>query len=99
MLADMATETEAARLLTKQAAEMIDQGEKAIKQSSMAKLYATETYNKVAYNAIQIHGGIGYIAEYPVERFYRDARITTIYEGTSEVQRLIVSRDVLKKHQ
>lgn len=95
MLADMATETEAARLLTIQAAELIDAGEKAIKESSMAKLFATETFNKVAYLAGQIHGGMGYVADYPIERFYRDARITTIYEGTSEVQRLIISRDVL----
>jgi acyl-CoA dehydrogenase len=95
MLADMATETEAAKLLVMQAAKKIDEGEKAIRESSMAKVYATETFNRVAYKAIQIHGGMGYVADYPIERFYRDARITTIYEGTSEVQRLIIARDVL----
>lgn len=95
MLADMATETEAAKLLVMQAAKMIDEGKKVIKEASMAKLYATETFNRVAYKSVQIHGGMGYVAEYPIERFYRDARITTIYEGTSEVQRLIIARDVL----
>lgn len=95
MLADMATETEAARTLTMKAAEMIDEGKKVIKEASMAKLYASEVYNRVADKALQIHGGIGYIAEYPVERFYRDARITKIYEGTNEIQRLIIARDIL----
>lgn len=95
MLADMATETEAARTLTMKAAEMIDEGKKVIKEESMAKLYASEVYNRVADKALQIHGGIGYIAEYPVERFYRDARITKIYEGTNEIQRLIIARDIL----
>lgn len=99
MLADMATETEAAKLLVMQAAKMIDEGKKVIKEASMAKLYATETFNRVAYKAVQIHGGMGYVAEYPIERFYRDARITTIYEGTSEVQRLIIARDVLNSVQ
>lgn len=99
MLADMATETEAARMLMMKAATMIDNGEKAIKEASMAKLYASEVFNKVANKAVQIHGGMGYVSEYPIERFYRDARITTIYEGTSEVQRLIIARDVLKENQ
>lgn len=99
MLADMATETEAAKLLVMQAAKMIDEGKKVIKEASMAKLYATETFNRVAYKSVQIHGGMGYVAEYPIERFYRDARITTIYEGTSEVQRLIIARDVLNSVQ
>lgn len=98
MLADMATETEAARALTMKAAQMIDEGKKVIKEASMAKLFASEVYNRVADKALQIHGGIGYIAEYPVERFYRDARITKIYEGTNEIQRLIIARNVLEEN-
>lgn len=95
MLADMATETEAARTLTMMAAQKIDEGKKVIKEASMAKLFASEVFNKVADKAVQIHGGMGYVAEYPVERFYRDARITKIYEGTNEVQRLVIARNVL----
>lgn len=98
MLADMATETEAARTLTMMAAEKVDEGKKVIKEASMAKLYASEVFNKVADKALQIHGGIGYINEYAVERFYRDARITKIYEGTSEVQRLVIARKVLEEN-
>ncbi|MFC3041843.1 acyl-CoA dehydrogenase family protein [Virgibacillus xinjiangensis] len=98
MLADMATETEAARALTMKAAEMIDEGKKVIKEAAMAKLFASEVFNKVADKALQIHGGIGYIGEYPVERFYRDARITKIYEGTNEIQRLIVARKILDEN-
>ncbi len=98
MLADMATETEAARTLTMMAAEKVDAGEKVIKEASMAKLFASEVFNKVADKAVQIHGGIGYIAEYPVERFYRDARITKIYEGTNEIQRLLIARKVLAEN-
>lgn len=95
MLAEMATETEAARALNYRAAWLIDVGKKAIKEASMAKLFATDVYNKVADKAVQIHGGMGYIAEYPVERFYRDARITKIYEGTNEIQKIIISQRVL----
>ncbi|SFB22594.1 acyl-CoA dehydrogenase [Lentibacillus halodurans] len=98
MLADMATETEAARTLTMNAAEKIDEGKKVIKEASMAKLFASEVFNKVADKALQIHGGIGYIGEYAVERFYRDARITKIYEGTNEIQRLIVARKILEEN-
>ncbi|WP_106496449.1 acyl-CoA dehydrogenase family protein [Lentibacillus sp. Marseille-P4043] len=98
MLADMATETEAARTLTMMAAEKIDEGKKVIKEASMAKLFASEVFNKVADKAVQIHGGIGYMGEYPVERFYRDARITKIYEGTNEIQRLIIARKVLEQN-
>ncbi|MGY0691947.1 acyl-CoA dehydrogenase family protein [Virgibacillus sp. FSP13] len=98
MLADMATETEAARTLTMMAAEKIDDGKKVIKEASMAKLFASEVFNKVADKAVQIHGGIGYMGEYPVERFYRDARITKIYEGTNEIQRLIIARNVLEQN-
>ncbi|MDM5223432.1 acyl-CoA dehydrogenase family protein [Peribacillus sp. NJ11] len=97
MLADMATETEAARALTMMAAQKIDEGKKVIKEASMAKLFASEVFNRVADKAVQIHGGMGYMAEYPVERFYRDARITKIYEGTNEIQRLIIARNVLEE--
>ncbi|MCM3706467.1 MULTISPECIES: acyl-CoA dehydrogenase family protein [Cytobacillus] len=97
MLADMATETEAARALTLRAAMMIDEGRKVIKEASMAKLFASEVFNKVADKAVQIHGGMGYVSDYPVERFYRDARITKIYEGTNEIQRLIIARRILEE--
>ncbi|MFJ7681269.1 acyl-CoA dehydrogenase family protein [Peribacillus butanolivorans] len=97
MLADMATETEAARALTMMAAQKIDEGKKVIKEASMAKLFASDAFNRVADKAVQIHGGMGYMADYPVERFYRDARITKIYEGTNEIQRLIIARNVLEE--
>ncbi|MEY8732199.1 acyl-CoA dehydrogenase family protein [Peribacillus frigoritolerans] len=97
MLADMATETEAARALTMMAAQKIDEGKKVIKEASMAKLFASDVFNRVADKAVQIHGGMGYMAEYPVERFYRDARITKIYEGTNEIQRLIIARNILEE--
>ena len=70
---------------------MVDQGQKVIKEAAMVKLLGSETYNRVADKALQIHGGIGYISEYPIERFYRDARITRIYEGTSEIQKNIIA--------
>ncbi|WCK52458.1 acyl-CoA dehydrogenase family protein [Aneurinibacillus sp. Ricciae_BoGa-3] len=98
IIAEMATETEAARALTYRAASLIDSGNKAIKEASMAKLFATEVFNKVADKAVQIHGGMGYMAEYPVERFYRDARITKIYEGTNEIQKIIISQRVLEEY-
>ncbi|AZV60234.1 acyl-CoA dehydrogenase family protein [Peribacillus frigoritolerans] len=97
MLADMATETEAARALMMMAAQKIDEGKKVIKEASMAKLFASDVFNRVADKAVQIHGGMGYMAEYPVERFYRDARITKIYEGTNEIQRLIIARNILEE--
>ncbi|PFA67432.1 acyl-CoA dehydrogenase [Bacillus sp. AFS015802] len=97
MLADMATETEAARTLTMMAAEKIDEGKKVVKEASMAKLFASDVFNRVADKAVQIHGGMGYVSDYPVERFYRDARITKIYEGTNEIQRLIIARNVLQE--
>jgi alkylation response protein AidB-like acyl-CoA dehydrogenase len=96
MLADMAMEIEAARLLTHQAAVLRDQGKNFTKAASMAKLYASEMANRVTYKAIQIHGGYGYSQEYPVERYYREARVTTLYEGTSEIQRIVIARSVLK---
>ncbi len=96
MLADMAMEIEAARLLTHQAAVLRDQGKNFTKSAAMAKLYASEMANRVTYKAIQIHGGYGYSQEYPVERYYREARVTTLYEGTSEIQRIVIARNVLK---
>ena len=95
MIADMAVQIEAARLLTFNAAAMKDRGEKFTPEASMAKLYASEAANRVAYQAVQIHGGYGYSKEYPVERFYRDARVTTIYEGTSEVQRIVLANHII----
>lgn len=91
MLAEMAVEIEALRSLTYRVAWMVDQGLKVIKEAAMLKLYGSEVYNRVADKAVQIHGGLGYIADYPVERFYRDARITRIYEGTSEIQKNIIA--------
>jgi butyryl-CoA dehydrogenase len=96
MLADMETELEAARLLTMRAAAAKMAGRRHSRESSMAKLYASETANRLAKAAIQIHGGNGYVTEFPVERFYRDAKITEIYEGTSEIQRLVIAADLLK---
>lgn len=98
MLADMATQTAAARALTMDAAKKIDAGKKIIKEAAMAKLFASDTFNEVADQALQIHGGIGYIREYAVERFYRDARITKIYEGTNEIQRVIIARRILEEN-
>ncbi len=95
-LADMATRIEATKLLVYQAAALKDSGEWRSKEISMAKLFASETANFVANEAVQIHGGYGYVKEYPVERYFRDARVTEIYEGTSEAQRMVISRDLLK---
>ena len=97
MLADMATQLEAARLLTFNAAAMRDRGENFSAAASMAKVFASEMANKIAYQALQIHGGYGYIKEFSVERYYRDARVLTIYEGTSEIQREVISRYVIGK--
>ncbi|MBS1244775.1 MAG: Butyryl-CoA dehydrogenase, partial [Deltaproteobacteria bacterium] len=96
MLADMATEIDAARLLTWRAAWMKDNKMRHSKESAMAKLYASETAMRAAVKGVQIHGGYGYIKEYPAERHFRDAKITEIYEGTSEIQRLIISSALLK---
>jgi butyryl-CoA dehydrogenase len=96
ILADMATEIEAARQLMLFAAAMKDNGEKFTTQASMAKLFASEMVNRVTAKALQIHGGYGFIKDYPVERFYRDARVFTIYEGTSEIQRVVISNHILK---
>ena len=98
MLADMATEVYAARVATMHAATLKDNHLPFIDEASMAKLLASEMAVRVTSNAVQIHGGYGYFKDSPVERFFRDARVTTIYEGTSEVQRLIIARQILAKH-
>jgi alkylation response protein AidB-like acyl-CoA dehydrogenase len=95
-LADMAVEIDAARLLALQAASLKDAGRPCTKQSAMAKLFAAETAMKAATEAVQIHGGYGYTKEFKVERYFRDAKITEIYEGTSEIQRLVISSQVLQ---
>ncbi len=96
MLADMATEIDAARLLVWRAAWMKDKGMRHSAESAMAKLYASEMCERVTSKAIQVHGGYGYVKEYDVERHWRDSRITEIYEGTSEIQRLVIAANVLK---
>jgi butyryl-CoA dehydrogenase len=95
MLADMATRTEAARLLTLKAAVKKQRKERYSLESAMAKLYSAETAMWTAYKSVQIHGGYGYIREYNVERYFRDAKITEIYEGTSEIQRIVIARHML----
>jgi len=95
-LADMATEIDAARLLTLQAAAMKDSGKRFTQHAAMAKLFASKIAVKCALEAIQIHGGYGYIREYNVERYLRDAKITEIYEGTSEIQRIVIARSLLQ---
>jgi alkylation response protein AidB-like acyl-CoA dehydrogenase len=96
-LADMATEIEAARLLCLKAAWLKDQQLDYDRASSMAKLFASEVAMKTTVEAVQVHGGYGYVKEYHVERLMRDAKITQIYEGTSEVQRIVIGRSVLKE--
>jgi len=95
MLADMATEIEAAELLTFQAAYLKNEGKKMTKESAFAKYYASEVAVRTANNAVQIHGGYGYTKDFPVEKHYRDAKLCTIGEGTSEIQKLVISRDIL----
>ncbi len=96
MIADLATEVEVARLLTLRAAYLKDQGRPAMHAAAMAKLFASETAMKAATKAVQIHGGAGYITEFPVERIFRDAKLTEIGEGTSEIQRLVIARTILQ---
>ena len=96
MIADMATEIDAARLLVYRAASCVDNGRPYSTEGAMAKLFASETATRVAGKAIQIHGGYGYTESYPVERNYRDAKITELYEGTSEVQRMVIARSALR---
>jgi len=97
-LADMAMRLEAARLLTWRAACLKDNKQKFTKEAAMAKLYASEAATFISHQAIQILGGMGYVTEWPVERNYRDARITEIYEGTSEIQRLVIAGNILKEY-
>ncbi|MGC4052651.1 MAG: acyl-CoA dehydrogenase family protein [Paludibaculum sp.] len=95
-LVDMATEIEAARLLTLRAAALKDQGRRVTRESAMAKLYASEMAVRACNEALQIHGGYGFIKDYPVEKFYRDVKLCTIGEGTSEIQRLVIARQLLQ---
>ncbi|MGH2362299.1 MAG: acyl-CoA dehydrogenase [bacterium] len=99
MLADMATRIEASRLLAYRAAYLRQQGQRYTKEASMAKLFASETAMWASHKAVQIHGGYGYIQDYAVERYFRDAKITEIYEGTSEIQRLVIARNVMERVQ
>jgi alkylation response protein AidB-like acyl-CoA dehydrogenase len=96
-LADMQTKIRAARLLTYEAAWMRDGGMRVTEAGARAKLYASQAANEVTYDAVQVLGGYGYMKDHPVERYYRDARVTEIYEGTSEIQRLVISRGILKE--
>jgi alkylation response protein AidB-like acyl-CoA dehydrogenase len=97
MMADMRTSLDAAELLTLRAATLKEAGQPFTREASMAKLYASEMSNKVADKAVQLHGGYGYIDEFPVERYFRDARVQTIYEGTSEVQRMVIARETFRQ--
>ncbi|MGH2449443.1 MAG: acyl-CoA dehydrogenase [Chloroflexota bacterium] len=96
MIADMATAVDASRLLTWEAAAAHDRGEPYTRQASMAKLFATDTAMRVTTDAVQVFGGYGYITEFPIERYMRDAKATQIYEGTNEIQRLVIARDLLQ---
>jgi alkylation response protein AidB-like acyl-CoA dehydrogenase len=98
MIADSFTELEAARLMILRAAYLKEKGSRFTREASMGKLLATETANRVCYKALQILGGYGYTREYPLERYARDCRVTTIYEGTSEIQRLVIAREILGTH-
>ena len=95
-LADMATQIEAARLLTRQAAALKDAGKKTTQQSAMAKLFASEVAVRVSEESVQIHGGYGYTKDYPAEKYWRDSKLCTIGEGTSEIQRLVIAKQLLK---
>jgi len=96
MIADASRDIEAAHLLTVSAASSCDRGENFIREASIAKLFASEAANRITYDCLQMHGGYGYIKDFKIERLYRDARITTIYEGSSEVQRMVIANQVLK---
>src|SRR5207249_10721724 len=94
-LADMATQIDAARLLTYRAATLANHGRRVTREGSMAKLYAGEVAVRVANEAVQIHGGYGFIKDYPAEKYYRDVKLCTIGEGTSEIQRMVIARELL----
>jgi butyryl-CoA dehydrogenase len=98
-IADMATAIEASRLLVYHAARLKDSGEPFTMEAAMAKLFASITANRVAYDSMQIHGGVGYTTEFTIERLFRDARVTEIYEGTSEIQRLVISKKVIEDYE
>jgi alkylation response protein AidB-like acyl-CoA dehydrogenase len=95
-LADMATELDAARLLTQRAAVLKDAGRKVTRESSMAKLFASEVAVRICDEAVQLFGGYGFIKDYPAEKYYRDVKLCTIGEGTSEIQRMVIAREILK---
>ena len=97
-LADMATELDAARLLTQRAAVLKDAGRKVTRESSMAKLFASEVAVRICNEAVQLFGGYGFVKDYPAEKFYRDVKMCTIGEGTSEIQRMVIAREILKVH-
>ncbi|MFJ8063207.1 acyl-CoA dehydrogenase family protein [Psychrobacillus sp. NPDC096426] len=97
-LAEMALDIESLRAMTYHVASLVDSGARVIKEAAMVKLFGSEVYNRIADKAVQIHGGIGYIREYPIERYYRDARITKIYEGTSEIQKNIIASQLIKEY-
>jgi alkylation response protein AidB-like acyl-CoA dehydrogenase len=97
-IADMATELDAARLLTQRAAVLKDAGRTVTRESSMAKLFSSEVAVRICDEAVQLFGGYGFIKDFPVEKFYRDVKLCTIGEGTSEIQRMIIAREVLKLH-
>ena len=99
MMADMATEVEASRLLVQKSAELVDLGESSAKLSSMAKMKATDTAMSVTTDAVQVHGGVGYTSEYPVERFMRDAKVLQIVEGTNQIQKVVISRHLKKEYE
>jgi alkylation response protein AidB-like acyl-CoA dehydrogenase len=95
-LADMATQVAVARQMVWHAAALRDAGERCLEEASMAKLFASQMAERVASDALQIHGGYGYVEDFPVERIYRDVRVCQIYEGTSDVQRMVIARELLK---
>ena len=97
-LADMATELDAARLLTQRAAVLKDAGRKVTRESSMAKLFASEVAVRICNEAVQLFGGYGFIKDYPAEKYYRDVKLCTIGEGPSEIQRMVIAREILKVH-
>jgi alkylation response protein AidB-like acyl-CoA dehydrogenase len=98
-IADMATNIEAARLLVYRAARLRDSGEPCSKEASMAKLFASRIANEAVYDSMQIHGGVGYTEEFKIERFFRDARVLEIYEGTSEIQRIVIAKKILEEYE
>jgi alkylation response protein AidB-like acyl-CoA dehydrogenase len=97
-LADMATELDAARLLTQRAAVLKDAGRTVTRESSMAKLFSSEAAVRICNEAVQLFGGYGFIKDYPAEKYYRDVKLCTIGEGTSEIQRMVIAREILKVH-